>query len=143
MDASFELIKAMMTRLKASLEVTAFVGQRIYDRVPEQQNNSGDLAFPYISLGPDTSVPDDFDCLDGEELTIQWDVWTSGDGEAYGTAQCRKICGAVKKALHDAELSLTTNALVSLQFELRRIIDDPNPAISHGVMQFTATVETP
>ena len=143
MDASFELIKAMMDRLKATPSVTALVEQRIYDRVPEEQIRGGNIVFPYISLGPDTSVPDDFDCMPGEELTIQWDVWTSGNGEAYGTAQCRKVCGAVKRALHDAELTLPTNALVSLQFELRRIIDDPNPAISHGVMQFTATVETP
>ena len=143
MDASFELIKAMMDRLKTTPAVTALVGQRIYDRVPEKQNGTPDVPFPYVSLGPDTSIPDDFDCMDGEELTVQFDVWSSGSGDAYGSVQCRKICGAIKKALHDADLSLQTNALVSLQYEMRRIIDDPNPAITHGVIQFTATVETP
>lgn len=143
MDASFELIKAMMDRLKVTPAVTALVGQRIYDRVPEQQSGAPGVAFPYISLGPDTSIPDDFDCMDGEELTIQFDVWSNGSGEAYGSVQCRKICGAIKRALHDADLPLQTNALVSLQYEMRRIMDDPNPAITHGVIQFTATVETP
>ena len=143
MDASFELIKAMMDRLKTTPAVTALVGQRIYDRVPEKQNGTPDVPFPYVSLGPDTSIPDDFDCMDGEELTVQFDVWSSGSGDAYGSVQCRKICGTIKKALHDADLSLQTNALVTLQYEMRRIIDDPNPALTHGVIQFTAIVETP
>lgn len=139
MDASVELIKAVFDRLKATSAVTTFVAQRIYDRVPDAQ----EVPFPYVSLGPSSAIPDDFDCLYGEEVTIQLDVWSSGSGEAYGTVQCRKICGAIKKALHDVDLSLNTNALVTLQHEITRIIDDPNPAINHGVIQFTATVETP
>lgn len=142
MDASVELIKAMFDRLRATAAVTALVGQRIYDRPPEI-NGAVNVPFPYITLGPDTSLPDDFDCIESEELTVQFDVWTSGTGEAFGSVQCRKICGAVKKALHGVDLDLPTNALVSLELELRRIIDDPNPAITHGVVQFTATVETP
>ena len=140
-DASFELIKAMMDTLKASLPVTAFVGNRIFDRVPEKQNGTPNVPFPYISLGPDTMIPETFGCFEAEEITIQWDIWSSGNGEAYGTAQCRKICDAVKRALHNVELSLPSHGLVSLSLELRRILDDPNPAINHGVMQFTGQVD--
>lgn len=140
-DASFELIGAMMVALRADAAVAAFVGTRIYDRVPEKQVGTPNVPYPYISLGPDTMIPDDFDCVETEEITVQWDIWTSGNGEAYGSVQCRKICGAVKKALHGAELNLPTHGLVSLQFELRRILDDPNPVISHGVMQFTAQID--
>ena len=143
MDASFELIKAVFDRLKSTPAVTTFTGQHIYDRVPEKTDGTPNVPFPYVSLGPSSAIPDDFDCLQGEEITIQLDVWSSGAGEAYGTVQCRKICGAIKKALHDVDLSLPTNALVTLQHEITRIIDDPNPAINHGVVQFTATVETP
>ena len=143
MDASLELLTAALTRLRATTAVTDFVGTRIYDRVPENQDGTPNVVFPYISVGPSSSVPDDFDCMDGEEITIQFDVWTSGADDAYGSAQCRKISGAVKKALHDVELPLAVNALVTLQLEVLRIIDDPNPAISHGVVTFTGTVETP
>ena len=143
MDASFELIGAAMTRLRATAAVSSLISTRIYDRVPEDQSGAPAVAFPYVSLGPSTSIPDDYDCLDGEEITLQFDVWTSGNGEAYGSVQCRKICDAIKRALHDAELTLTTNALVTLQWELTRILDDPSPAITHGAIQFTATVETP
>lgn len=139
MDASVELIRAIFDRLRATSDVSNFIGQRVYDRVPDAQ----DVAFPYVSLGPSTAIPDDFDCMRGEEITIQLDVWTSGDAEAYGSVQARKLTGAIKKALHDVDITLTTNALVTLQHEMTRIIDDPNPAISHGVIQFTAQVETP
>lgn len=143
MDAGYELILAAITKLRETATVTAFVGTRIYDRVPENQDGTPNVPFPYISMGPSTSIPDDFECITGEEETIQFDVWSSGSGEAYGSVECRMICGAVKRALHDAELTLSVNALVSLQHELTRILDDPNPAINHGAIQFTATVETP
>jgi hypothetical protein len=143
MEASVELIKAVFEHLKATPAVTDFVAQHIYDRVPEETDGSTGVPFPYVSLGPSSTIPDDFDCLQGEEITIQLDVWSSGSGEAFSTMQCRKICGAIKKSLHDVDLSLPTNALVTLQHEITRIIDDPNPAIHHGVIQFTATVETP
>lgn len=143
MDASFELIGAMMTQLKAATSVTALVGQRIYDRVPELQDGTPNVAYPYISVGPTSSIPADFDCIDGEDVTIQFDIWSSGPGEAFSSVECRKICSAVKRALHDAELVLSENALVTLQWELTRTMRDPNPAICHGAVQFTATVETP
>lgn len=143
MDASLELISAALTRLRATSAVTNFVGQNIFDRVPERQDGGPGVPFPYISVGPSSSSPEDYDCMDGEEITIQFDVWTNGSDEAYGSTQCRKIAGAVKKALHGVDLPLTVNALVALEHEITRILDDPNPAVTHGVVTFTATVETP
>ena len=143
MDASFELLGAVFARLRATSAVTSHVGTRIYDKAPADSEGRVTVPFPYISCGPSTSIPDDYDCLYGEEVTIQIDVWSSGPGEAFSTVECRKICDAVKRALHDVDLTLSVNALVSLQWELTRVLPDPNPAIKHGVVQFTATIETP
>lgn len=143
MDASYELMLAAIDALRADPAVAGFVSERIYDRAPEQQTGAPDLPYPYITLGPGVSVPDDYDCLDGEGVTLQFDIWSSGGGTAFGSVECRKICGAVKRVLHDSELVLTVNALVSLQWEMTRVLDDPDPAINHGVVQFTATIETP
>lgn len=143
MDASLELMRAVMDALRGDATVIGFVGERIYDRVPEKQDGTPDVPFPYISMGPTSSVPADFDCLKGEDVTLQVDVWSSGGGEAWASAQCRKIAGAVKRALHDVDLTLAENALVTLQMDLMRILDDPNPTIHHGVLQFTGTIETP
>ncbi len=143
MDASYDLILAAINRLRATSAVTALVGTKIYDRVPEDQSGNPAVTFPYISIGPSTSIPADYDCLAGEEVTIQFDAWSSGAGEAYGSVQVRKIADAIKQALHDTELTLTTNALVSLQWETTRVVKDPNPAINHAVVMLTAEVETP
>lgn len=142
-DASVELISAQFAALRANTELMAEV-TGLYDRVPMDQVNGEPLVtYPYISLGPSTAVPDDYDCMDGEEITIQWDVWTHGDDDAYATKKLRRICNMIKRTLHGAELALTNNALVALRHELTRITDDPNPAIGHGVVQFTGVVETP
>lgn len=143
MDASYELISAAIAKLRATPAVTNYVSTRIYDRVPGSQNGSENVPFPYISLGPSSSVPDDYECVDGEEITFQFDVWSSGCGEAFSTVECRKISGAIKRALHNAELTLSTNALVTLRHTLTRVMADPDPTISHAAVQFTAVVETP
>jgi hypothetical protein len=143
MDAGTELLRTVFDRLKATADVTTFVQQRIYDYAPTDQNGQVSVPFPYITAGPSTGIPDDYDCITGEEITIQLDIWSSGAGEAASSAQCRKICDAVKRAIHNVDLPLTVNALVTLQWELTRVFPDRNPAIKHGVVQFTATIETP
>lgn len=141
MDASIELVTAMLVALRADTALLELVESTdIYERAPD---GPWPDELRIISLGPSTSIPDDYDCMNGEEITIQWDVWTSGTGESYGSAMCRKICNRIKQTLHDAELALTHNALVTLQWEFTRVLDDPNPAIRHGVVQLTANVETP
>jgi hypothetical protein len=142
MDASVELIRSMLDRLRADATVTQMVGDRIVDR-PSGRVGSPTGGFPYISVGPTSSIPADFDCMDGEELTVQLDIWTTGDNGAFASVDCRTITNAVKRSLHNADLALADNALVTLTWELTRILDDPNPAIRHGAIQFTAIVETP
>lgn len=142
-DASLELMMAAVRKLRATPALVAYVGTRIYDRAPQTPAALWSGPDPFISQGPTTSVPDDYDCMDGEEITIQFDVWTSGTGEAYDSIQGRKIANQVKRALHNADLALTANALVTLQHVMTRQVGDPNPAIGHFAVMFRATVETP
>lgn len=142
MDASFELLRAVFDRLKGTAAVTTLVpATRIYDRAPLDAQGKVNAPFPYITAGPTSAVPDDFECSPGEIVTLQLDIWSSGSGEAASTAECRKICGALQRALHGADLALAINALVTLEWELTRVLSDPNPAIKHGVVQLSGTVE--
>jgi hypothetical protein len=146
MEATYELQLAALNRLRASAELVAMVGTKIYDRVPEKLSAGvllPDVASPYISFGPVTSIPDDADCIDGEEITFQIDVWSWGAGLAYGSVQARQIAGLVKKALHKADLALATNALVSIRHELTRILRESDGVTNHAVIQFAALLETP
>lgn len=136
-----DLLRAAIARLKATPAVVDLVGERIYDRPPEQSSGELDVTSPYISLGPTSSVPADSDCQAGEEITFQLDCWSWGGGEAYASAECRRINSAVRKALHDAELVLEENALVTLTHEQSRVLRDPDGITNHGVIVFTAIVE--
>ncbi|MGB3445737.1 MAG: DUF3168 domain-containing protein [Xanthobacteraceae bacterium] len=140
---TFELVAAAIAKLRATPAVTGFVGTKIYDRVPEKQDGTPNVTSPYISFGPVTGSPDDADCSDAVEVTFQVDVWSWGNGEAYGSAECHKISDAVRRALHNAELTLSVNALVTLTCELFRILRDDDGVTNHGVIQFSAVVETP
>lgn len=146
MEPSVELQRAALDALKAYTPLTDIVGQKIYDRVPEKKQgnqNVPDVTSPYISCGPVTSIPDDADCIDGEEITFQLDAWSWGGGEAYGSVEVRKIAGLIKKALHRADLTLSTNALVSIRHEMTRILRESDGVTNRAVLQFTAIVETP
>lgn len=138
-----ELIGAAITALKADADLGGMVGTRIYDRVPEKAAGKAGVETPYVSLGPMSSVTADADCIDGEEITLQFDVWSRGDGDAYGGREARRIMAAIRRALSDAELVLADNALVTLTFELKRLGRDADGATWHGLVQFSAVVETP
>lgn len=146
MEPTYELQLAALSKLRAWTALTALVGAKIYDRVPEKLSGGvsvADVTSPYVSFGPVTATSDDADCIDGLQITFQIDAWSWGAGEAFGSVQVRKIIGEIRKALHNAELVLTTNALVSLTHEMTSILRDPDGVTNHGVIQFTAIVETP
>lgn len=138
-----ELLAAVIARLKGDETVASYVSDRVYDRVPETTDGKPKVTSPYISLGATTSTPSDVDCIDGEEISFQVDAWSWGDGEAYSSAEVRKIGRAIKRALHEAEFDLSSNALASLQHERSITTRAGDGVTNHAAVQFTAVVETP
>ncbi|MBO9589532.1 DUF3168 domain-containing protein [Devosia sp.] len=145
MEPIYELRLAALNKLRQVAALTAIVGTKIYDRVPEKQVAGQlvpDVTSPYISLGPVTASSDDADCISGLEITFQIDGWSWGSGLAYSSVQASQIAGEIRKALHDVELELSVNALVSIRHELTRILRESDGITNHAVVQFTAVVET-
>ncbi|WP_136440304.1 DUF3168 domain-containing protein [Pacificoceanicola onchidii] len=138
-DTEFQ--KAMYDALKGSPEVMALVDD-VYDdlRLGGQQGFS-DAPFGssdgYISFGPEVAVPDDAECIDMDEISIQIDVWS----RKVGRVHCKAICSAVRKVLKDVVFDLPTHGHVTTDLDLQRILPDPDNAITHGVLQFTAHIE--
>ena len=130
---TYELQRRIVTLLKASPELNALIGGRIYDRVPDSPT------FPYVSFGPSDEVSDDADCIDGFEVTMQLDVWS----RAVGFPECRRIVDAVRKALPEDGILLADNALVTFNHRISRVFRDPDGLTSHGAMTFVAFVEQP
>ncbi|WP_043062372.1 DUF3168 domain-containing protein [Brucella anthropi] len=130
---TYELQGQIVTRLKASPELTALIGGRIYDRVPESPT------FPYVSFGPSDEISDNADCIDGFEVTMQLDVWS----RAVGFPECRRIVDAVRKALPEDGITMADNALVMFNHRISRVFRDQDGLTSHGAMTFEAFVEQP
>lgn len=133
MSAAAELQKAIIARLLATGTVTAYLGQRIYDNPPQGG------PFPFLSLGPAQELDDSADCIDGQEVIQQVDIWTQEGGSQLSA---KEICGAVRKALHGADLALGMGwGLVLLEVESARYMTDPDEKIAHGVLSVRAIIE--
>ncbi len=136
-DPSLDLQIAIVARLKGYQPLTALIGNRVYDHVPRDGTGKVTADFPYVSFGPEQVLPDGWDCGNASEIVIQLDAWS----RAVGFPEVKKIAGAVRDALDDADLPLADSALVSLEFDGRRVMRDPDGKTSHAVIMFKAVVE--
>lgn len=132
MSVSVALQKLIRDRLIASASVSALIGQRVYDAPLNP------VSWPYVTFGPSDYAPDDYDCIDGRIEAQQLDVWSKA---MDGKAECKRICDAIKAALHDFSAEPDVGALVSLRVVLVRVMDDPEPGIFHGIVTVEANLE--
>jgi hypothetical protein len=133
MSASRAFQKAVVARLKVHAGVSAAVGAKVYDTPP------ADAAYPYISFGPSSAVPDDEEGIWGREETLQIDVWTRDNGLLH---PCRAITDAVYDALHEVTLDLDMPwANVETNVTLLQVFQDIDGITGHGVVQVTGMVE--
>lgn len=133
-DPSLDIQGAIITALRADAGVQALVAQRVYDKVP-----STTTPFPYVTYGSDQALSDDFDCIEGFEVFITLDVWS----RAVGQPEAKRIAGAVRGVLHNADLELNEHALVLLEHRNTRYLKDPDGVTSHAAVEFRALVEGP
>lgn len=129
----FEIQTFLVARLKSDTSVMALVNG-IYDVPP---TDPWGAKKAYISFGPTDVIPDDADCVVGETHTVQIDIWS----RSVGMPECKKICAAVKRCLHDADAAFAENALVEIECTLYRTMRDPDGLTNHGVMQFEFKIE--
>lgn len=131
-SSSVEFQQAVFALLKADAAVAAAVGTRIYDGAPAS------AAYPYITFGPSNSVPDDANCVNGVTETLQIDVWASDQAKVW---PCKEIVAAVRRALHEADISLTMHACGTCRVVLAQVMMDPDGITAHGVVQVSADLE--
>lgn len=129
--SSVELQGAIHALLKADTDVDAMVSGRVYDRIPKG------VAFPYISYADVSSNPYDSSCVVAEEFIFTLDVWS----RSVGSIEAKEIAGRVKKALHNADLSLVQNAAGQLVFRGQVSQDDPDGLTSHVSLTFKCIIQ--
>ncbi|RID91547.1 DUF3168 domain-containing protein [Gemmobacter lutimaris] len=132
MSVSEGLQAVLRDRLVSDTAVSSFVGERVLDEP------KAPVTFPYITFGPSDVTPDDADCIAARIETQQIDVWSNADD---GKAEAKRICDAVRKALHGFSAEMSDGALVESYVTLVRVMGDPEEGISHGVLTVECTVE--
>lgn len=126
------LQKFVVATLKADAGVAALVEGRIYDRPPAAAE------MPYISIGPSDELPSDANCMALIDASLQLDIWSASQG---GAVEARKICSAVKAALHEIDGDLEAGALLEIRVTQTRAFDDQDPGVTHGIVALEALLE--
>ncbi|WP_206517589.1 DUF3168 domain-containing protein [Mesorhizobium sp. M7A.F.Ca.CA.004.12.1.1] len=129
---------AIVARLKGFADLVSLIADRVYDEVPRDKATKQVTAdFPYVAFDGDQVLPNDFDCIPGSEIYFDMSAWS----RAVGSAEVKKIANAVRLALHEYELPLTENALLSFELYKRDVVRDPDGKTSRARLTFRAVVE--
>lgn len=132
MDPTLELVGAMISRLKEYPAVASIVGDRVHDSPPPN------YPYPHISIGPSSYQSDDADCLTSGEIMVQIDAWSD---QGSTKSEVRRMADAIRAAFRNYDLTLSTNALVTLEHWRTDYLRDGE--IQHASVRFTAIIEQP
>lgn len=131
-SASFELQKAIFSKLTADAGVLALLGgPRVYDDVPSRTE------FPYMTFGQTTERDWSTSTDPGKEHTITLHAWSRGRGRK----EADDILSASVAALHNQTLTLTGYRLINLQHQFSDARRDPDGETFHGLARFRAVTE--
>lgn len=129
--AAIEVQTALFAALRADADLTAIVGDRVFDHAP------ANVAFPCISFGRAAASDWSTATEDGVELLLTLHVWS----KAKGKREALEIMDAVRAVLHDAAPALDEHRLVNLRLVSAEARYDEDQAVQHGLMRLRAVTE--
>ena len=110
--------------------VPALSGVRIHDAVPD------DPAFPFLTIGEARTA--DYAGVPG---AVSHEVRIHAYSRWEGRAELKRIEGAVRDALHDADLPLTGHRLAQCRHVFSDVIRRPDRDSHHAVLRFRLVTE--
>ena len=129
---AWELQKAVYGALIANAGVVAALGgARVYDDVPRG------AVFPYVTFGPTTTRDWSTGTDEGAEHTLTLRAWSKGGG----AREVHLVLDAIRRAMHEASLSLAGHRLVSLRHEVSDAARESDGETWHGSVRFRAVTE--
>lgn len=135
MSASAELQKLAFDAMTGSPTLMAILNG-VYDQVPRDPFGS---KTAYGSFGPSDVVDDSADCIIIGRHSLQIDIWS----RAVGQVEAKRAVDLIYRLFHEQSFSLAENALVQLRVDLRRVMPDRDPKLTHGIVTLSATIEEP
>lgn len=138
MSDGFEIATqiAVYDKLKASIELSALIVD-VYDDVPQSDNSGNPASFPYVVIGEDihTNIDTDLELMNQVSITVH--SWS----RVAGRTQIKTIQGAVKDALHRANLSHTGYKFITITEDGSQSFLDVDGHTRHGVQTFNLLIE--
>lgn len=126
-----ELQTALFARLNSQLNVP------VYDAVPQAVDAGDNSAFPYVTIGDDSSSEFDTDTSIGFDTDCTIHVWS----RYRGRREVKQIQKAIYDALHLHNLSVSGYHTVMVLFETADSFMDADGITRHGVMVFRIVTE--
>lgn len=137
-EPTLALQEAAIAHLKADTTVALLIAERIYDRIPgDPTRPPPPNIFPYVRLGEDQDVPDLAECIDGSEIFATFHAFS----RAVGKPEVKRVAGAVKRALHGADLTLDDNRLLLIEHFRTDFLTDEDGLTEHAIITFRALTE--
>jgi len=127
---SWELQKAIFTKLNGNVDGLAGANIPVYDDVPQQSN------YPYVQIGEETSANNGTKTLDGVEHTLTMHIWS----QYRGRREIKTIMKSVYDLLHNTAISVTGASLVNVRQEFSTTLSENDGITRHGVIRFRAVV---
>lgn len=131
MSAPLALQKAMRAALVAHAPLTAMIGTKVFDAVPQGTEP------PYVVF--DRIETRDWSTKDkrGFEHMVTLHVWSGREGKA----EAYQIIAALDEALDNQALALDGYHLVSLSSVFWTALRTPDGRFHHGILRLRATTE--
>lgn len=127
----FELQKAVFALLSGDAPLTALISA-VYDDVPQ-----GDAVFPYVTIGEAVHSEFDTDTELGFDVSITIHAWSRHTGRS----QTKQIQGAIYRALHRANFSVSGYNLITCDFNESQTFVDTDGITRHGTQTFRLLLE--
>lgn len=127
---SWELQKAIFTKLNGNVDGLDGANIPVYDDVPQQSN------YPYVQIGEETSANNGTKTLDGVEHTLTMHIWS----QYRGRREIKTIMKSVYDLLHNTAISVSGASLVNVRQEFSTTLAENDGITRHGVIRFRAVV---
>ena len=130
---SFDLAaqKGIIDNLKASVGLSALVGTRIYDYVPQKPT------FPFINIGEDSLTEFDTTTEYGARIAATIHTWSNNRGRK----ECKDIQAEIRNSLHEATLTFPAFTIDICRWESSQSFIDADGTTRHGVCIYNLYIQ--
>jgi len=129
-----EVQKVIVSALKTNPTLTSLIGDRVYDRVPDN------AVFPYVNFGEFQAIEADATCITSYELFVDIHAWS----KTFGSVECKAIVAAVRNVLHDGDAlfnGIFGADVVECQVQTSRVFLDSDGTTTHGVVTLRVLID--